>query len=102
MISNQPKVGWIGLGVMGFSMAQNLLHSDLEVSVFSRTREKAEPLLKQGATWKENPAELAQGVDFLFSMVGYPKDVEDIYFHSPNFLTLFRFYHYGQISHLLY
>ena len=82
MISNQPKVGWIGLGVMGFSMAQHLLHSDLEVSVFSRTREKAEPLLKQGATWKENPAELAQGVDFLFSMVGYPKDVEDIYFQQ--------------------
>jgi 3-hydroxyisobutyrate dehydrogenase len=82
MISNQPKVGWIGLGVMGFSMAQNLLNSDFEVSVFSRTKEKAEPLLKQGAIWKENPAELTRGVDFLFSMVGYPQDVEDIYFHK--------------------
>ena len=82
MISNQPKVGWIGLGVMGFSMAQNLLHSGVEVSVFSRTREKAIPLLNQGATWKENPAELIQGVDFLFSMVGYPQDVEAIYFQK--------------------
>ncbi|MBT5715866.1 MAG: NAD(P)-binding domain-containing protein, partial [Opitutae bacterium] len=82
MMSNQPKVGWIGLGVMGFSMVQNLLNSGISVSVFSRTKEKANPLLNQGATWKENPAELAEDVDYLFSMVGYPQEVEDIYFQK--------------------
>ena len=82
MLSNQPKVGWIGLGVMGFSMVQNLLNSGISVSVFSRTKEKANPLLNQGAIWKENPAELAEGVDYLFSMVGFPKEVEDIYFQQ--------------------
>ena len=74
------RVGWIGLGVMGFSMAKNLLNQGIELSVYSRTKEKAIPLLKHGASWANTPAELAREVDYLFSMVGYPEDVESIYF----------------------
>ena len=74
------RVGWIGLGVMGFSMAKNLLNQGIELSVYSRTKEKAIPLLKHGVSWANTPAELAREVDYLFSMVGYPEDVESIYF----------------------
>ncbi|MBT7406701.1 MAG: NAD(P)-binding domain-containing protein, partial [Opitutae bacterium] len=79
-MSTKLRVGWIGLGVMGFSMAKNLLHQGIELSVYSRTKEKAIPLLNSGAHWADTPAELTPKVDYLFSMVGYPKDVESIYF----------------------
>ena len=65
---------------MGLSMAKNLLNQGIELSVYSRTKEKAIPLLKHGASWANTPAELAREVDYLFSMVGYPEDVESIYF----------------------
>jgi len=79
-MSTKLRVGWIGLGVMGFSMAKNLLNQGIELSVYSRTKEKAIPLLNCGASWADTPAELTREVDYLFSMVGYPEDVESIYF----------------------
>ena len=79
-MSTKLRVGWIGLGVMGLSMAKNLLNQGIELSVYSRTKEKAIPLLKHGVSWANTPAELAREVDYLFSMVGYPEDVESIYF----------------------
>ncbi len=81
-MSTKLRVGWIGLGVMGFSMAKNLLNQGIELSVYSRTKEKAIPLLNCGASWADTPAELTREVDYLFSMVGYPEDVESIYFDN--------------------
>jgi|TARA_B110000483_G_scaffold134979_1_gene161523 3-hydroxyisobutyrate dehydrogenase len=81
-MSHQLKVGWIGLGVMGFSMANHLLDKGLCLSVYSRTKEKANPLLDKGVNWVNSPAELVEEVDYLFSMVGYPSDVESIYFDA--------------------
>jgi 3-hydroxyisobutyrate dehydrogenase len=81
-MSHQLKVGWIGLGVMGFSMANHLLDKGLSLSVYSRTKEKADPLLEKGVNWRNSPAELVEEVDYLFSMVGYPSDVESIYFDN--------------------
>jgi 3-hydroxyisobutyrate dehydrogenase len=81
-MSHQLKVGWIGLGVMGFSMANHLLDKGLSLSVYSRTKEKADPLLEKGVNWRISPAELVEEVDYLFSMVGYPSDVESIYFDN--------------------
>ena len=65
-MSHQLKVGWIGLGVMGFSMANHLLDKGLSLSVYSRTREKANPLLDKGVNWVNSPAELVEEVDYLF------------------------------------
>ena len=67
---------------MGLSMANHLLDSGLSLSVYSRTKKKADPLLSKGASWACRPAELAENSDYVFSMVGYPRDVENIYFED--------------------
>jgi 3-hydroxyisobutyrate dehydrogenase len=80
MINEKPKVGWIGLGVMGAAMVRHLINDGHPVIVHSRTPSKAKPLLDVGAEWADSPASIATRVDYLFSMVGYPADVEDVYF----------------------
>ena len=72
-------VGWLGTGVMGLSMANHLLNEGLSLTLYTRTRSKADPLLAKGAHWADSPSELAQSSDFVFSMLGYPHDVEEIY-----------------------
>lgn len=73
------KIGFIGIGVMGSSMAINLMKAGYEVSVYTRTKEKAEPVVAQGATWSESIKDCVRGADAVITMVGYPKDVEDVY-----------------------
>ncbi|MBR1761517.1 MAG: NAD(P)-dependent oxidoreductase [Schwartzia sp.] len=75
-----PKtVGFIGLGVMGASMASRLLGGGYELIVYNRTKSKADSLLAQGAKWAAAPAEVAACAEVVFTIVGYPKDVEDVY-----------------------
>src|SRR5690606_11919503 len=74
------NIGFIGTGVMGSSMAKNLLKAGYNVSLYTRTKTKAQPLLNQGATWKESVSELASTVDVVITIVGYPQDVEEVYF----------------------
>ena len=76
----KPKVGWIGLGVIGTSMAGHLIKQGCSLVVHSRTRSKADQLIQLGAEWIDSPSEVAGNVDYLFSMVGYPEDVEEVYF----------------------
>ncbi|HAC3736256.1 TPA_asm: NAD(P)-dependent oxidoreductase [Listeria monocytogenes] len=80
------KIGFVGTGVMGSSMAGHLLEAGYEVLVYTRTKTKAEDLLDKGALWVETPGELANKVDILISMVGYPKDVEELYLDENGFL----------------
>ena len=72
-------IGFIGLGVMGASMAAHLLDGGYALTVYNRTKEKAEPLLAKGAKWAETPAEVAASSEVVITIVGYPKDVEDVY-----------------------
>jgi 3-hydroxyisobutyrate dehydrogenase len=72
------RVGWIGAGVMGASMCGHLVDAGYETVVYSRTRERARPLLERGATWADTPAEVAAGSDLTFTMVGYPRDVREV------------------------
>lgn len=74
------KIGFIGIGVMGSGIVHNLLRHEHEVVVYTRTQSKAEPLLKEGATWAVSPAELTQQVETVITMVGFPQDVEEVYF----------------------
>lgn len=74
------RVGFIGTGVMGRSMAGHLLKAGYAVTLYTRTKAKATALIAEGAEWADSPAELAQKADVIFTMVGYPKDVEEIYF----------------------
>jgi 3-hydroxyisobutyrate dehydrogenase len=72
------RLGWIGTGVMGASMCGNLLAAGFAVTVYNRTREKAEKLLNRGAQWAENPRAVAEATEVIFTMVGYPADVRSV------------------------
>ncbi|EAC8432843.1 NAD(P)-dependent oxidoreductase [Listeria monocytogenes] len=80
------KIGFVGTGVMGSSMAAHLLEAGYEVSVYTRTKTKAKDLIGKGAIWTDTPGELASKVDILISIVGYPKDVEELYLGENGFL----------------
>ncbi|WP_255552553.1 NAD(P)-dependent oxidoreductase [Fictibacillus sp. 7GRE50] len=73
------SVGFIGTGVMGKSMAGHLMNAGYPVHVYTRTKAKAEDLLEKGAKWADTPKEIAQTCDVIITMVGYPKDVEEVY-----------------------
>lgn len=74
------KLGFIGTGVMGAAIAGHLLDGGHELFVYNRTKAKTDDLVKKGATWADTPGQVAAQADIIFSMVGYPKDVEEIYF----------------------
>lgn len=79
-VSTATRVGWIGTGVMGSSMCRHVLAAGYRVTLHSRTKGKAEPLLDLGAMWAENPRAVAAESDILFTMVGFPQDVRTVYF----------------------
>lgn len=74
------KLGFIGTGVMGSGIINNLLKANYALNIYTRTESKAEPLLKKGAKWFSSPQEVAENSDIIFSMVGFPQDVKDVYF----------------------
>jgi 3-hydroxyisobutyrate dehydrogenase len=77
-MSETTRIGWIGTGVMGVSMCGHLLAAGYPTTVYTRTRERAEPLLERGASWARSPAEVAAASEAVFSIVGYPADVRDV------------------------
>ena len=79
MTEQQPRLGWIGTGVMGQSMCGHLIDAGYPMTVFSRTRQKAEPLLARGAVWADSPQAVAGASDVVFTMVGFPQDVREVY-----------------------
>ena len=81
------RIGWIGTGVMGSSMCGHLLTAGYRVTLHSRTKSKAQPLLDRGAQWAENPRAVAAESDVLFTMVGFPQDVHTVYFHEAGVLA---------------
>lgn len=76
---SKTTIGFIGTGIMGRSMAGHLLKAGHPVQVFSRTKEKADALVSAGATWKDTPRSAAEGAGIVITIVGFPKDVEEVY-----------------------
>lgn len=74
------KIGFIGVGIMGKSMVRNLRKAGYEVAIYTRTKAKAEDVIAEGAVWCDTAAECAKGRDVVITIVGYPKDVEEVYF----------------------
>ncbi len=72
-------VGFIGVGVMGKSMAGHILRAGYPLVVYSRTKSKADELLQAGAQWQDTPADVAAKANVMITMVGYPSDVEEVY-----------------------
>ena len=81
------RIGWIGTGVMGQSMCGHLLAAGHPTTVYSRTRAKAEQLIAAGAAWADSPAAVAASSDVVFTMVGFPQDVRDVYFSEHGVLA---------------
>ncbi len=75
----ETRLGWIGTGVMGRSMAGHLMDSGFAMTVYSRTRSKAEALLERGAAWADSPADVARQSDIVFAIVGFPQDVREVF-----------------------
>lgn len=87
-MASAQKIGWIGMGRMGFAMAERLLKAGHDVSIWNRTRSKAEPLAKVGGKVVDKVSELG-GVDILFSIVSTGKDLDEVLF-GPNGLVTGR------------
>ena len=81
------KIGWIGTGVMGRSMCLHLRKAGYEVAVYNRSKDKAQDLLDAGAVWCDTPAGVADGSEAVFSIVGYPRDVEEVFLGSGGVLA---------------
>lgn len=74
------NIGFIGVGIMGKSMVRNLMKAGYQVSIFTRTKSKVEDIIGEGARWCDSVADCATGQDAVITIVGYPKDVEEVYF----------------------
>ena len=79
-VPTATRIGWIGTGVMGSSMCRHVLAAGYRVTLYSRTKAKAQPLLDLGAMWAGSPYAVAAESDILFTMVGFPQDVRAVYF----------------------
>jgi 3-hydroxyisobutyrate dehydrogenase len=73
-----PRVGWIGTGIMGAAICGRLLDAGFPLTVSSRSRGRAEPLLVKGAVWATSPGAVAAASDVVFTCVGYPQDVREV------------------------
>lgn len=80
------KLGFIGTGVMGNSLVKHLLDDQHEVSIYTRTAQKAENLVEAGAVLVASPQKVAETSEVIFTMVGYPSDVEQVYFGEQGLL----------------
>jgi len=76
---HRPRIGVIGIGIMGEPMARNLLRAGFPVAVHSRTKSKTDRLCSEGAIWRESPAAIAAHADFVISIVSDSPDVEAVY-----------------------
>ena len=81
------KIAWIGTGVMGESMAGHLLDAGHELFVYNRTKSKTDNLVKRGATLLNEIKDAPEFTEIIFTMVGYPKDVEDVYLGENGLIT---------------
>jgi 3-hydroxyisobutyrate dehydrogenase len=82
MVRAEPgktRVGWIGTGVMGMSMCRHIMSNGYATTVYNRTRDRARPLTDAGASWADNPRDLAERSDMVFAIVGFPKDVREVF-----------------------
>lgn len=81
------KIGFIGVGIMGKSMVRNLMKAGFQVSIYTRTKAKAEDVISEGAVWCSTVKECAKDQDVVITIVGYPKDVEEVYFGEDGIIA---------------
>src|SRR5438128_4274175 len=75
----KTRIGWVGTGVMGRWMCQHLLTKGYSATVYNRTKDKTQPLTEQGAAYADSPKSVAERSDVVFAIVGFPKDVREVF-----------------------
>src|SRR6187200_919982 len=77
----KTRIGWIGTGVMGRWMCQHAISKGYKASIYNRSKDKpdAKALLEQGAKWADTPRQVAENSDVVFAIVGFPKDVREVF-----------------------
>src|SRR5437763_1983746 len=83
----KTRIGWIGTGVMGRWMCQHLMTKGYAATIFNRSRDKAKPLLDAGAAWADTPKAVAERSDVVFAIVGFPKDVREVFLGAQGALA---------------
>ena len=78
MADKKLSVAFIGTGIMGAPIAGHILDAGYPLTVYNRTKAKAEGLLARGAAWASSPADAARDADVVFTMVGFPNEVEEL------------------------
>jgi len=84
---NKTPIGFIGTGVMGRSMCGHLIDAGFSTTVFNRTKDKAGPLMEKGAAWADSPKAVAEAADVVFTIVGYPRDVREVFLGADGVLA---------------
>src|SRR3954471_20387533 len=77
--AGKTRIGWIGTGVMGRWMCQHAISKGFSATVYNRSRDKAQPLIDLGATFADSPKAVAERSDIVFAIVGFPKDVREVF-----------------------
>jgi len=86
-VHSKTRIGWIGTGVMGLHMCGHLMKQGYPTTVYNRTKAKTQPLLDGGAAWADSPKAVAAQSDIVFTIVGFPKDVEEVYLGNDGILA---------------
>ena len=80
------KIAFIGVGIMGRSMVRNLMKAGFELHIYARTRSKVEDVISEGATFHDTIADCVKDAEAVITIVGFPTDVEEVYFDAGNIL----------------
>jgi 3-hydroxyisobutyrate dehydrogenase len=87
IVPGKTIIGFIGLGVMGRSMAGHILDAGFRLHVYTRTKKSSQAIIAKGGVWENSVAELSQKCDIIITIVGFPADVEDIYLDKNGILS---------------
>lgn len=87
MADKKPTVAFIGTGIMGAPIAGHILDAGYPLTVHNRTKSKADDLVARGAVWADSPADAVEGADIVFTMVGFPNEVEELYLAGDGLLA---------------
>src|SRR5437870_9730550 len=79
--AGKTRIGWIGTGVMGRWMCQHAISKGYKTTIYNRSKDKPDvkALLEQGAKWADSPKQVAETSDVVFAIVGFPKDVREVF-----------------------
>ena len=85
--SGKTRIGWVGTGVMGRSMCGHLIKAGYQATIYTRSKDKAADLIAAGAKWVDSPKAVAETSDVVFAIVGFPKDVREVFLGEKGLLA---------------